>query len=99
MKRRIFWSVFFTVFFRLPIYESIAAIFWQSAIFVLYLYFWCEGWLLEVEDTPTIAPPPTAMLPPTPVTLLPPSALGEPPRGWILTNKLLPKTQIYTILL
>ena len=30
MKRRIFWSVFFTVFFRLPIYESIAAIFWQS---------------------------------------------------------------------
>ena len=35
MKRRVFWSVFFTVFFRLPIYESIAAIFWQSASYVL----------------------------------------------------------------
>ena len=35
MKRRIFWSVFFTVFFRLPIYESIAAIFWQSASYVI----------------------------------------------------------------
>ena len=32
MKRRFFWSVFSTVFFRLPVYESIAAIFWQSAI-------------------------------------------------------------------
>ena len=37
MKRRIFWSVFFTVFFKLPIYESIAAIFWQSASYV-YLF-------------------------------------------------------------
>ena len=35
MKRRIFWSVFFTVFFKLPIYESIAAIFWQSASYVI----------------------------------------------------------------
>ena len=34
MKRQI-WSVFFTVFFRLPIYESIAAVFWQSASYVL----------------------------------------------------------------
>ena len=33
-KDEIFWSVFFTVFFRLPIYESIAAIFWQSASYV-----------------------------------------------------------------
>ena len=33
---KIFWSVFFTVFFRLPIYESIAAIFWQSASYVLF---------------------------------------------------------------
>ena len=33
MKWRI-WSVFFTVFFRLPIYESIAAIFWQYASYV-----------------------------------------------------------------
>ena len=31
MKRRIFCSVFFTVVLRLQIYESIAAIFWQSA--------------------------------------------------------------------
>ena len=37
MKRRIFWSVFFTVFFKLPIYESIAAIFWQSASYVWYI--------------------------------------------------------------
>ena len=35
MKDEFFWSVFFTVFFRLPIYESIAAIFWQSASYVL----------------------------------------------------------------
>ena len=34
MKDDFFWSVFFTVFFRLPIYESIAAIFWQSASYV-----------------------------------------------------------------
>ena len=34
-KDKFFWSVFFTVFFRLPIYESIAAIFWQSASYVL----------------------------------------------------------------
>ena len=33
MKRRFFWSVF-TVFFRLQIYEAIAAIFWQSASYV-----------------------------------------------------------------
>ena len=31
MKRRIFWSVFFTVFLRLQIYEAIAAIFWLSS--------------------------------------------------------------------
>ena len=37
MKRRIFWSVFFTVFFRLPICESIAAIFWQSASYVSFI--------------------------------------------------------------
>ena len=37
MKRRIFWSVFFTGFFRLQIYEAIAAIFWQSASYVVYL--------------------------------------------------------------
>ena len=34
MKRRVFWSVFFNVFSRLPIYESIAAIFWQSASYL-----------------------------------------------------------------
>ena len=34
MKRRIFWSVFFTVFL-LQVYEAIAAIFWQSASYVL----------------------------------------------------------------
>ena len=42
MKRRIFWSVFFTVFLRLQIYEAIAAIFWQFASYVFsfhYVYF------------------------------------------------------------
>ena len=34
MKRRIFSVCFFYCFFRLPIYESIAAIFWQSASYV-----------------------------------------------------------------
>ena len=46
MKRRVFWSVFFTVSFRLPIYESVAAIFWQSASyvcgFVIFLIFLLE---------------------------------------------------------
>ena len=37
MKRRIFWSVFFTVFVRLQIYEAIAAIFWQSASYVIFV--------------------------------------------------------------
>ena len=37
MKRRIFWYVFYC-FFRLPIYESIAAIFWQSASYVIIFY-------------------------------------------------------------
>ena len=37
MKRRVFWSVFFTVSLRLQIYETIEAIFWQSAS---YVYFW-----------------------------------------------------------
>ena len=32
--KRVFLSVFFTVFLRLQIYESIAAIFWQSASYV-----------------------------------------------------------------
>ena len=37
MKRRIFFgSVFFIVFLRLQIYEAIAAIFWQSARYVVY---------------------------------------------------------------
>ena len=34
MKRRIFLVCLFCCFFRLPIYESIAAIFWQSASYV-----------------------------------------------------------------
>ena len=34
MKRRIFLVCLFYCFFRLPIYESIAAIFWQSASYV-----------------------------------------------------------------
>ena len=34
MKSRFFWSFIFTVFFRLPIYGSIAAFFWQSASYV-----------------------------------------------------------------
>ena len=33
-KTEFFWSVCFTVFFRLQIYEAIAAIFWQSASYV-----------------------------------------------------------------
>ena len=36
-----FWSVFFTLFLRLQIYEAIAAIFWQSAIYVLS---WSISW-------------------------------------------------------
>ena len=36
MKRRIFLVFFFTVFFRLQIYEAIAAVFWQSASYALY---------------------------------------------------------------
>ena len=35
MKRRIFLVCLFYCFFRLPIYESIAAIFWKSASYVL----------------------------------------------------------------
>ena len=31
----IFWSVYFTIFLRLQIYKSIAAIFWQSASYVM----------------------------------------------------------------
>ena len=38
MKSEFFWSVFFTVFFRLPVYKSIAAIFWQSASYVVFIY-------------------------------------------------------------
>ena len=34
MKRQIFLVCLFYCFFRLPIYESIAAIFWQSASYV-----------------------------------------------------------------
>ena len=34
MKRQIFLVCLFTFFFGLPIYESIAAIFWQSASYV-----------------------------------------------------------------
>ena len=34
MKRRIFLVCLFYCFFRLPNYESIAAIFWQSASYV-----------------------------------------------------------------
>ena len=36
MKRRIFLVCLFYCFFRLPIYESIAAIFWLSVGYVLY---------------------------------------------------------------
>ena len=35
MKRRIFLVCLFYCFFRLPIYESIAAFFWQSASYVI----------------------------------------------------------------
>ena len=39
MKRRIFLvCLFYCFFFRLPIYESIAAIFWQSASYVNILF-------------------------------------------------------------
>ena len=34
MKRRIFLVCLFYCFFRLPVYKSIAAIFWQSASYV-----------------------------------------------------------------
>ena len=37
MKRRIFLVCPFYCFFRLPIYESVAAIFWQSASYVCVL--------------------------------------------------------------
>ena len=37
MKRRFFWSVFFTVFLKLHIYNAIAPIFWQSASYVFNL--------------------------------------------------------------
>ena len=43
MERLIFWSVFYC-FFRLQIYEAIAAIFWQSASYVYnyyYFYYYC----------------------------------------------------------
>ena len=36
MKRQIFLVCLFYCFFRLPIYESIAAIFWQSVSYVLF---------------------------------------------------------------
>ena len=36
MERRIFLVCLFYCFFRLPIYESIAAIFWQSASYVFF---------------------------------------------------------------
>ena len=42
MKRGIFWSVFFTVFLRLQIYKAIAAIFWESASYVLQITFKME---------------------------------------------------------
>ena len=48
MKRQFFWSVFFTVCFRLPIYESIAAIFWQSASYVFKMPLnWSEKLVFE----------------------------------------------------
>ena len=34
MKRRIFLVCLFYCFFRLPVYKSIGAIFWQSASYV-----------------------------------------------------------------
>ena len=53
MKRRFFWSVFFTVILRLQIYEAIAAIFWQSVSYVLqflqFFVFWSSGLELESE--------------------------------------------------
>ena len=36
MKRRVFLVCLFYCFFRLSIYESIAAIFWQSASYILF---------------------------------------------------------------
>ena len=38
MKRRIFLVCLFYCYFRLPVYESIAAIFWQSASYVYNLF-------------------------------------------------------------
>ena len=38
MKRQIFLVCLFYCFFRLPIYESIAAIFWQSASYVFFIF-------------------------------------------------------------
>ena len=44
MKRRIFLVCIFYCFFRLPIYESIAAIFWQSASYVkCFTMIFCKG--------------------------------------------------------
>ena len=50
MKRRIFWSAFFTLFLRLQIYEAIAATFWQAASYVQLLMF-SNGNLLDAIDT------------------------------------------------
>ena len=36
-----------------------------------YLYLWCEGRFLEVEDTPTVEPPPPNWPSPPPTALLP----------------------------
>ena len=36
-EKTIFLICFFTVFFRMQIYEAIAAIFWQSASYVVFL--------------------------------------------------------------
>ena len=38
MKRGIFLVCFFTVFLSLQIYAAIAAIFWQSASYVIFRY-------------------------------------------------------------
>ena len=45
MKRRIFWSVFFIVFLKVLIYETIASIFWQSASYVF--MFGCDCFILS----------------------------------------------------
>ena len=48
-EKTFFWSAFFTVFFsRLPIYESIAAIFWQSASYVLSFLLFMD-WILYLN--------------------------------------------------